>query len=404
MRPFNYFVPLGMLLAGVEGIAVPSDSCLASVTGVSSKVYVSDCKAFLYTTVTPKKATVTTTSIPTVRKSVTGTNTKFATATTTKSVIQTVVVDATTTQVNDRTKIITQQTTKIITTTAQDVSPPFKRAANVPAIPSYASKGCTDSAKYSSACSRVGVTSKVVTLPRATIVSVKHLIMIPRRSTIKTTIETAYATKTVKTETVLQTYTTEHVTRIVETATEDNFVATQTVYQTSTTTKEIDPVQTVYLIAHDSGDPSLAPIGGVGFINLRAQPGSTGNYLIDFTTDVSSDQRSILNTHTGELVADNGPESSAGKTAYYNYYSTSPYGVARVMSKASNGESPLVCKIVPATEYPLGLQCLWGSNQIAEFWTCVSRLMLVQPGYDFSSKCSGGSGTSYMINIEVRPA
>ncbi|KAM0490788.1 hypothetical protein ACHAP8_011182 [Fusarium lateritium] len=395
-----------MLLAGVEGIAVPSDSCLTSVTGVSSKVYVSDCKAFLYTTVTPKKATVTTTSIPTVKKSVTGTSTKFATATTTNSVIQTVVVDATTTQVNDRTKIVTQQTTKIITTAAQDVSPPFKRAANAPAIPSYASKGCTDSPKYSSACSRVGVTSKVVTLPRATVVSVIHLVKIPRRSTIKTTIETAYATKTVKTETVLQTYTTEHITRIVETATEDNFVATQTVYQTSTVTKEIDPVQTVYLIAHDSGDPNLAPLGGVGFVNLESQQGSLKNYFVDFTADVGSDQRFVLNTHTGELVADNGPGSSAGETAYYIYNGSNQYGSVRVLSSESvnSATPPLVCKIVPATEYPLGLQCLWGSNQIAEFWTCISRLILVQPGYDFSSKCSGGSGTSYKINIEVRLA
>ncbi|KAM0233278.1 hypothetical protein ACHAPO_007357 [Fusarium lateritium] len=381
-----------MLLAGVEGIAVPSDSCLTSVTGVSSKVYVSDCKAFLYTTVTPKKATiyrtVTTTSIPTVKKSVTGTSTKFATATTTNSVIQTVVVDATTTQVNDRTKIVTQQTTKIITTAAQDVSPPFKRAANAPAIPSYARKG------------------KVVTLPRATVISVIHLVKIPRRSTIKTTIETAYATKTVKTETVLQTYTTEHITRIVETATEDNFVATQTVYQTSTVTKEIDPVQTIYLIAHDSGDRNLAPLGGVGFVNLESQQGSLKNYFVDFTADVGSDQRFVLNTHTGELVADNGPGSSAGETAYYIYNGSNQYGSVRVLSSESvnSATPPLVCKIVPATEYPLGLQCLWGSNQIAEFWTCISRLILVQPGYDFSSKCSGGSGTSYKINIEVRLA
>ncbi|XEV05061.1 hypothetical protein FSHL1_010348 [Fusarium sambucinum] len=392
MRTFNYFAPLGMLLAGVEGIAVPSDSCLTSVTGVSSKVYVSDGKAFLYTTVTPKKATiyrtVTTTSIPTVKRSVTGTSTKFATATTTNSVIQTVVVDATTTQVNDRTKIVTQQTTKIITTAAQDVSPPFKRAANAPAIPSYARKG------------------KVVTLPRATVISVIHLVKIPRRSTIKTTIETAYATKTVKTETVLQTYTTEHITRIVETATEDNFVATQTVYQTSTVTKEIDPVQTIYLIAHDSGDRNLAPLGGVGFVNLESQQGSLKNYFVDFTADVGSDQRFVLNTHTGELVADNGPGSSAGETAYYIYNGSNQYGSVRVLSSESvnSATPPLVCKIVPATEYPLGLQCLWGSNQIAEFWTCISRLILVQPGYDFSSKCSGGSGTSYKINIEVRLA
>ncbi|KAF4427923.1 CMGC protein kinase [Fusarium austroafricanum] len=290
-----------MVLAGVEGVAVPSDCCLASVTGVSSKVYVSDCKAFLYTTVTPKKATVyrtvTVTSIPTVRKSVTGTSTK---------------------SYKDHIKIVTKQTTTTITTTVENVSPPFKRAANnVPAIPSHASKGCTNSAKYVSACSRVGVTSKAITLPRATVVSVIHRVLIPRRSTIKTTIETAYATKTVKTETVLQTYTTERVTRIVETATEDNFIATQTDSQTSTTTKEVDPVQTVYLIAHGSNGPNLAPLGGVGFTDLESQQGSRENYYIDFTADVVSTEKFTLNLRTGALVAVNGPGSSAGETAYY---------------------------------------------------------------------------------------
>ncbi|WZH49550.1 uncharacterized protein QYS62_010751 [Fusarium acuminatum] len=346
------------------------------------------------------------TSIPTVRKSVTGTSTKIATATTTNSVIQTVLVDATTTQVNDRTKIITQQTTMTFTTTAQNGSPPFKRAANnVPAIPSYATKGCTNSAKYSSACSRVGVTSKAITLPRATIVSVIHRVVIPRRSTIKTTVETAYATKTVKTETVLQTYTTERITRIIKTATEDNFIATQTIYQTSTTTKEVDSVQTVYLVAHDSGDPNLAPFGGIGFVDLESQQGSSANYFVDFTANFGPTQQFTLNLHTGELVADNGPGSSAGETAYYGTgSSSSQYGNVRVLSSASvNSASPLVCKIVPATSYQFGLQCLWGSNQIAEFWTCASQLVLVQPGYDFTSQCPQDS-TSYSISIEVRQA
>lgn len=69
----------------------------------------------------------------------------------------------------------------------------------------------------------------------------------------------------------------------------------------------------------------------------------------------------------------------------------------------SSAANSLVCKIIPATSYPLGLQCLWGDDQIAEFWTCSSRLVIVQAGVDFTSECTGAS-TSYNIDIEVRLA
>ncbi|KAI7771717.1 hypothetical protein LZL87_005993 [Fusarium oxysporum] len=401
----KYFMSLGMALSGAKALTINSDSCLKAVTGVSSKTYASDCKAYLYTTVTPKKATKTVTSIPTVRKSVTAISTQRVTATRTNSVVQSVTIDITTTVTMDGTKTVTQKTTKTITNTAQNVNPPFKkRAANVPVIPSYASSACSNSAKYSSACSRVGVTSKTITLPRTTVVSVIHKVIIPRRTTIKTAIATAYATKTVKTDVVQQTYTTEKVSKIVGTQVNENIIATETKTEISTKTESADPLQTIYLIAHNSGDPDLAPLGGVGFTDLENQIG-TGKYFLDFTADVSSDLTFTLNQRTGELKPVNGPGGSIGKSAYSNVNGNSDNYV-RVMSTedaTANQANILVCKIIPATLYPLGLQCLWGTNQIAEFWTCSSRLVLVQPGVDFASQCTGAS-TSYSIDIEVRLA
>ncbi|KAF5645376.1 heterokaryon incompatibility protein het-6 [Fusarium sp. NRRL 25303] len=409
MRFSHYFVAFALALSGAEALTINSDSCLKAVTAVSSKTYASDCKAYLYTTVTPKKVTIyrtkTVTSIPTVRKSVTAISTQRVTATRTNSVVKSVTIDITTTVTMDGTKTVTQQTTKTITTTAQNVSPPFKkRAANAPVIPPYASSACSNSAKYSSACSRVGVTSKTITLPRTTIVSVIHKVIIPRRTTIKTAIATAYATKTVKTEVVQETYSTERISKVVGTEVKDNIIATETKTEISTKTEAADPLQTIVLIAHNSGDPNLAPLGGVGFTHLENQIG-TGKYFFDFTTDVDSDVTFTLNERTGEIKVANGPGNSIGKAGYSNVNGNSDNYV-RFMSAeeaTANAANRFICKIVPATSYPLGLQCLWGTNQIADFWTCSSRLVLVQPGLDFTSQCTGAS-TSYSIDIEVRLA
>nr|RBQ96973.1 hypothetical protein FVER53263_03742 [Fusarium verticillioides] len=215
----------------------------------------------------------------------------------------------------DGTKTVIQQTTKTITTTAQNVSPPFKkRAANAPVIPSYASSACSNSATYSSACSRVGVTSKTITLPQTTIVSVIHKIIIARRTTIKTAIATAYATKIAKTEIVQQTYSTEKISKVVGTEVKDNIIATETKTEISTKTEAADPLQTILLIAHDSGDPDLASLGGVGFVHLENQIG-TGKYFLNFTADVDTDLTFTIKQRTGEFKVVNGPGSSNGKAA-----------------------------------------------------------------------------------------
>ncbi|EWG41673.1 hypothetical protein FVEG_03742 [Fusarium verticillioides 7600] len=319
MRFSQSFVALAMALLGAQALTMNSDSCLNAVTAVSSKTYVPDCKAYLYTTATPKKVTIyrtkTVTSIPTVRKSVTAINTQLVTATRTNSVVQIVTIDVTTTVTMDGTKTVIQQTTKTIITTAQNVSPPFKkRAANAPVIPSYASSACRNSATYSSACSRVGVTSKTITLPQTTIASVIHKIIIARRTTIKTAIATAYATKIAKTEIVQQTYSTEKISKVVGTEVKDNIIATETKTEISTKTEAADPLQTILLIAHDSGDPDLASLGGVGFVHLENQIG-TGKYFLNFTADVDTDLTFTLNQRTGEFKVVNGPGSSNGKAA-----------------------------------------------------------------------------------------
>ncbi|PNP85929.1 hypothetical protein FNYG_00985 [Fusarium nygamai] len=398
-----------MTLLGTEAITINSDSCIRAVTAVSSKTYASDCKAYLYTTVTPKKATIyktkTVTSIPTVRKYVTAISTQLVTATRTNSIVQSVTIDITTTVTTDGTKTVTQQTTKTITTTAQNVNPPFKkRALNAPVIPSYASSSRSNSANYSSACSRVAVTSKTITLPRTTIVSVIHKVIIPRRTMIKTAISTAYATRTVKTEVVQESYSTEKISKVVGTQVKDNIIATKTKTEISTKTEAADPLQTILLIAHDSGDPDLASLGGVGFVHLENQIG-TEKYFLDFTADVDTDLTFTLNQRTGEIKVVNGPGSSNGKAAYSNVNGNSDNYVRFMSTEEAtvNAANSLVCKIIPATSYPLGLQCLWGNNQIAEFWTCASRLVLVQPGVDFTTQCTGAS-TSYNIDIEVRLA
>ncbi|KAI1034595.1 hypothetical protein LB504_004597 [Fusarium proliferatum] len=362
----QYFVALAMALSGAEALTINSDSCLKAVTAVSSKTYASDCKAYLYTTVTPKKVTIyrtkTVTSIPTVRKSVTAISTQRVTATRNNSVVKSVTIDITTTVTMDGTKTVTQQTTKTITTTAQNVNPPFKkRAANAPVIPSYASSACSNSAKYSSACSRVGVTSKIITLPRTTIVSVIHKVIIPRRTTIKTAIATAYATKTVKTLVVQETYSTERISKVVGTEVKDNIIATETKTEISTKTEAADPLQTIVLIAHNSGDPNLAPLGGVGFTHLENQIG-TGKYFFDFTADVDSDVTFTLNERTGEIKVVNGPGSSIGKAGFSNVNGNSDNYV-RFMSTeeaTANAAQPFYLQDRPSDFVPLGSSVLVG--------------------------------------------
>ncbi|RBQ70618.1 hypothetical protein FVER14953_03742 [Fusarium verticillioides] len=171
----------------------------------------------------------------------------------------------------DGTKKVIQQTTKTITTTAQNVSPPFKkRAANAPVIPSYASSACSNSATYSSACSRVGVTSKTIILlfPKRRLFQsfirlLLHGGLRPRELSPPPT-----PPKQPRQRLFSRLIPPRRSVKVVGTEVKDNIIATETKTEISTKTEAAGPLQTILLIAHDSGDPDLASLGGVGFVHL----------------------------------------------------------------------------------------------------------------------------------------
>ncbi|KAL2210497.1 hypothetical protein CC79DRAFT_1365887 [Sarocladium strictum] len=101
---------------------------------------------------------------------------------------------------------------------------------------------------------------------------------------------------------------------------------------------------------------------------------------------------------TGEVTVINGPGIAAGESLSYSSSAQASYvNVAPVDYAANNGGRLSICKIAQGNGYEF-LQCKWGDNQIADFWTCASRLNFVQPGFDFTGQCRGAS-TSHKIGI-----
>ncbi|KAM0543163.1 hypothetical protein ACHAPJ_012461 [Fusarium lateritium] len=408
MKLFEFLVPLGMIVAGVDA-AYPNpdngspDACFTTVAKPNNKQRTSDCRSFLVSTVTPRKATIfKTTTItkktPTVTKSITATSTSSVTATSVSSVVQTITDNIVVTKTVEQTKVVTEQATTTITTQGEDPNPPFKHKRSVPRIPEYLDNICTNSAQYSSACSRIGVTAKTVTAPRVTVVSNIVRVKIPRATTVRTTVSTTWVTQTIKTTVVVKTYSTEEVTKTVDVVTDDVTVATKTVTETTTKTETAEPLETVVLIAIGSSDPALSVSGGLGFSSLESNQGSTTSFYVDFNSDATTNQQYTVNKGTGEVKALNGPGSAAGQSASYNYSpgSGNPYGSVMIQGK---GASPLVCKAADGSGYQY-LQCKFGNNQIADFWTCKQRLLLVYPGYDLT-RCymDGQSYTGYKIPL-----
>jgi hypothetical protein len=298
----------------------------------------------------------------------------------------------------EQTKTVTDQATKTITTQAAGINPPFKHKRSVARIPEYLDNICTISAQYSSACSRIGVTAKTVSGPRVTVVSKIVRVKIPRATTVRTTVSTTWVTQTVQTTVVLKTYSTEEVTKTVDVVTDDVTVATKTVTETTTKTETAEPLETLKLIAIGSNDPSLSVSGALGFSSLESNQGSTTSFYVDFNSDATTTQQYIIHKGTGEVKALNGPGSAAGQSASYNFFpgSGNPYGSVMIQGK---GAPPLVCKVADGSGYRY-LQCKFGSNQIADFWTCKQRLLLVAPGYDLT-RCymDGQSYTGYKIPL-----
>ncbi|RGP63924.1 hypothetical protein FSPOR_8251 [Fusarium sporotrichioides] len=346
---FSNILTLGMIVAGVDAAYPnpgngPPDACYTAIAKPNDKQRSMDCKSFLLTTTTPKKSTIyrTTTitrKIPTVTKSITATSTSSATVTSTNSVIQTVTDNVVVTRTLEQTKVVTEQATTTVTTQAADPNPSVKHKRSVPRIPEYLDNLCINSAQYSSACSRIGVTAKTVTAPRVTIVSKIVRVKIPRATTVRTTVSTSWVTQTVKTTVVVKTYSTEEITKTIDVVTEDVTVATKTVTETTTKTETSQPIETVKLIAVGSNDPVL--LGGVGYSSLESSQGSSNMFNMDFTFDATNQQYTIHKV-TGEVKALNGPDNAAGLSASYNYSpgSGNPYGAVMIQGKGAPALRP----------------------------------------------------------------
>ncbi|KAI6764999.1 hypothetical protein HG531_012098 [Fusarium graminearum] len=373
---FVSILGLGMIAIAVDAAYPnpgngPVDACYTAVAKPNNKQRTSDCKSFLLTTVTPKKSTIyKTTTItrktPTVTKSITVTSTSSAIATSISSVVQTVTDNIVVTRTVDHTKTVTEQTTTTITTDVADPAPSVKRKRSVSRIPEYLDNLCTNSAQYSSACSRIGVTAKTVTGPRVTVVSNIVRVKIPRATTVRTTVSTTWVTQTVKTTVVLKTYSTEEVTKTVDVVTDDVTVATKTVTETTTKTEAANPLETVTFFAAGVDDPAL---GGLGMANLEWR--QAGSYYMTFSRD--GIQSYTLNKLTGEVKAFNGPSDVIGKSASYSYSpgSGNPFGTAMLQA---SGAAPLLCKAANGPGYRY-LECKFDTNKIADFWLSQSLNM-----------------------------
>ncbi|KAH8178646.1 hypothetical protein LIA77_00165 [Sarocladium implicatum] len=426
--------PLAEATSVKKSYGCRNDACLKAVLGTNNKPCQAECKSFLKITVTPAAKTVfktvTTTSTTLSRVPATARGTTLVTVTQTESVVETDYESVTATQTNYDTTTVTEAVTITSTTGALPDNPPFKRAINTERnpflcvdledfeekekryvaaqgpvtvrptkIPTTA-KACTNTAAFSSACSCLGVRATTITAPRPTVTkTTKKTVYKARPTTV--TVKTVTVTSTAKTDVVTTTYSTNVITTTVQTNEVDLTVATNTVTATSVVEVPPNPVQTVILRAIGSSDPLLATSGGIGFTNLESFRGSSTVYYLDFNNDVSSTLQFGVNFINGELTVLNGPGSSPGEAVYYStfgglvpvsYVNVSPQDFA-----TSQGGQAAVCKIAEGQGYEY-LQCKWGDNQIAEFWTCAQRLNFAQPGYDFSRACRDAS-TSYKIPL-----
>ncbi|KAL8389698.1 hypothetical protein RB595_009028 [Gaeumannomyces hyphopodioides] len=162
MKSVFAFAFPALVAAGVPRDHCNADNCLRAVRATQFPTRLEACSSFVVTTVTPATSTHTetvkvTAETPVVTLSVTDTTVNTVTATSTVKVDQTLTL------------------TTVTQTQTQTLGTPQKRAEGgadsngavtvVPtAIPAYAS-ACTNAARFSSACSRAGVTGGVTTAP-----------------------------------------------------------------------------------------------------------------------------------------------------------------------------------------------------------------------------------------------
>lgn len=325
--------------------------------------------------------------------SVTITNVISATATTIVSVIETDTTDATATLTDD--VIIGQTSTATLTVTVSD---PFDldardvTTATPSHIPAYAS-ACSGSVRYSSACSCLGLAARTVTASQPTTTSTVTQAVTPSINTIYSDVATVQVTSTVATVTETTTYSTEVITTTV-----NSVIVTE--LATSVTTETVvatlvvgpSPTPTFYLQAtYPASDAGNANVFGYN----TAQNGEA--YFINFQTNVANAVQFSLDPDTGYVQALNGP--AASDMAFYSTgVGASSFVLVTTSSySASQGGQSLICSIDPVSS---SLDCNFGS-QTAAWWLCGGHLNVVQPGYDFTNKCSGG--TAEQISVSVVP-
>ncbi|WXC58194.1 hypothetical protein SNK03_004092 [Fusarium graminearum] len=184
------------------------------------------------------------------------------------------------------------------------------------------------------------------------------------------------------------------------TTAETTVEATATTAAATTTSEEPEALQSIYLYAHGSSDPSLAPLGGLGY-SVISDTGNSEIKYITFTDDVSSTLFFTLSERTGKVKIGNGDR--AGNLL--GYYPSNDYSLA-IAAEATliedSGLSPIDCDIVDGNGSGYQkLQCQFGNKGNADFWTCGSNFVLVSPGVDFTNRCPRAA-TSYKLDyIEV---
>ncbi|KAF4948194.1 hypothetical protein FGADI_9822 [Fusarium gaditjirri] len=97
------------------------------------------------------------------------------------------------------------------------------------------------------------------------------------------------------------------------------------------------------------------------------------------------------------MYAGNGAEKLVGYITSGDYSSAL---AAETTFAENNGVSPLDCNIINGNGRQT-LQCQYGDQGVANFWTCAGHLTLVKPGFDFTSKCPRAAAAYKLGYIEV---
>ncbi|KAG9502055.1 hypothetical protein J7337_007767 [Fusarium musae] len=185
------------------------------------------------------------------------------------------------------------------------------------------------------------------------------------------------------------------------TSAETTTEATTTTVAATTTTEGPETLQSIYLYSRSNDDPALADTGGIGFAVLRDSALPDVEELT-FTADVSSTLFFTFSQRTGQVKIGNGPE--AGKVLEYGIGGdfSSVIAVEATVGE-ENGIVPIDCAIVSSGGIQT-LQCQFGNEGTADFWTCDARLVLVKSGVDFSNRCPIGSTGYHLDSILVSDA